>query len=254
MVAYGLLRCDLTAKIPAIITTMTGRVPMWYWHKVVKDSTSKPYECLFCHKTFTNTDRIGKHLLGQVGVGPRCPGPTNAESSKLEALLKIYEDAIATYTVAQQSKHNKRKINQDAAIALARGKQRKLESSRKQPTLSAIVGRQQCAEADNAIAAMIFETNVAMSVVEHPAFREMVSTLTKTTATYRPPMKDKVRARLLDRQYDLCKHDIDVKLATALKVSGGTLMIDGWRGKDHIVSECVVIHISPNSRSRTRII
>jgi hypothetical protein len=202
--------------------------PAWKCVTIIEEADQPRWQCGGCgaHRSGGAT-KIADHVLGIRGSA-KCTG-TDA------AFLQIVDQVRASEGKKSEKKSQKSAVAaaNSAAItgAMVVGTKPKMQQSALSFTSS------QAEACDAAIAELFYACNISASVVDHPKFKTMVTTIKAAPPSYKPPTRQKLYGALLDDTVSRLRREIEPFRASLVR-DGATLISDGWDNvnKDHLIN------------------
>ena len=200
--------------------------PAWQCVEITDetDAHSPRWKCLGCGAFRSGgATRIVDHVLGRKGSA-KCSGTDETFLSNVEKVKK-------NETAKESKKAHKKAIvavNASAAGAV-------VTRPADQPPLS--FGTSLVDSCDNAIAELFYACNISASVVDHPKFKNMVTTLKAAPPSYKPPIRQRLYGPLLEGTVGRLQREL-APFREAICRDGATLVSDGWDNvsRDHLVN------------------
>ena len=196
------------------------------------DSHQPRWQCVGCKAVHTGgAARIADHLLGRRRYA-RCIGTNDAFLAKVDEVRK------------NEAAKEKKKARKSAVIAVnaaastssvAVSEKAVSEKGSKQPKIN--FNSANSDGCDAAIAELFFACNIPASVVDHPKFKQLVTTLKAAPPSYKTPHRKKLLGSLLHDTVSRLQRELQ-PLRNAICRNGATIISDGWDtvSKDHLVN------------------
>ena len=153
--------------------TLRQRDPVWaeFVCLPAENGRAARVHCIHCEHTFAQSGatRLRSHIIGGVGVG-KC--------------VQVPDEVVAKYSG-------------------------RVTAVRTQPSILAAFGSSRVLAADAAVADFLFEEGVAFVKVESPAFKRMLSAVSKCPG-YSPPKRTRLSTTLLDDAHGCSKVKVEL--------------------------------------------